>query len=172
MPRPTEPSEPLDERPSRTARRREALDVLAFARQLSELPPARIARLDLPDAVRDEIASVQRTPSHIAHKRQLAHLAKIMRTHDDEDFASARAALANDKGAGARAAAELHGVEALRDRLLGADGDAALTELVVTHPGLDRQHLRALIRQARLEREQAKPPRAYRELFRLLRETR
>ena len=31
------------ERPSRSARKREALDVLTLARQLARLPPARIA---------------------------------------------------------------------------------------------------------------------------------
>ncbi|HJP97138.1 MAG TPA: DUF615 domain-containing protein, partial [Rhodanobacteraceae bacterium] len=104
--RPTDPAASLDnERPSRSARRREALDVLAFARQLSELPPARLDALELPEDVRDELAEVQRTPSHIAHKRQLAHLAKLMRAHDEQDFASARATLANDRTANAREAA-------------------------------------------------------------------
>ena len=161
---------PGDERPSRSARRREALDVLAFARQLSELPPARLARLDLPEAVRDEIAEVQRTPSHIAHKRQLAHLAKLMRAHDEAEFAAARAALARDKATGARETAALHRIEALREQLLGDAADAALTRFIAAQPGLDHQHLRALIRQSRRERETNKPPRAQRELFRLLRD--
>jgi ribosome-associated protein len=158
------------ERTSRSARRREALDVLAFAKQLSELPPARIGKLDLPDDVREELAQVQRTPSHIAHKRQLAHLAKVMRAHEDDEFASARAILDNDRAAGAREAAELHRIEDLRERLLGGDeADAALTDFIAAHPGADRQQLRVLIRQARRERESGKPPRAQRELFRLLR---
>ena len=159
-----------NERPSRSARRREALDVLAFAKQLSELPPARLAKLDLPDDVRDELAEVQRTPSHIAHKRQLAHLAKLMRAHDDETFASARAALANDRSKNARETAALHRAEALREDLLGDNADATLTEFITAHPGIDHQHLRALIRQSRRERETNKPPRAQRELFRFLRE--
>ncbi|HEY3522021.1 MAG TPA: DUF615 domain-containing protein, partial [Rhodanobacteraceae bacterium] len=46
--------------PSRSARRREALDVLAFAKQLVELPPSRVAKLDLPDDVAEEIANVRR----------------------------------------------------------------------------------------------------------------
>lgn len=158
------------ERPSRSARRREALDVLAFARQLSELPPARIAKLQLPDDVREELAEVQRTPSHIAHKRQLAHLAKLMRAHGEEGFAAARAALAHDRATGAREAAELHRIEALREKLLGEEGDAALTDFIAARPQADRQRLRALIRQARRERESGKPPRAQRELFRLLRD--
>jgi len=46
----------------------------------------------------------------------------------------------------------------------------ALTELLAAHPGADRQQLRQLARQARSERAAAKPPHAYRELFRSLRD--
>src|SRR5690348_5549016 len=157
------------EQPSRSARRREALDVLALAKQLVELPPSRVARLDLPDEVAEEIGNVRRITSHIARKRELSYLAKLMRRHDEEAFATARASLANDREAGAREAAATHRLEALRERLLD-EGDAALSELVAAHPDLDRQHLRALIRQARSEREANKPLQAYRELFRILRE--
>lgn len=170
MPRPTEPIPSEGDRPSRSARRREALDVLAFARQLSEQPPARLDKLALPDDIRDELADVQRTPSHIAHKRQLAHLAKLMRAHDESAFAAARAALANDKASSAREAAALHRLEAQRDRLLNG-GDAAFHELVERHPNIDRQHLRSLVRQARVEKiTPNKPPRAYREIFKLLKD--
>jgi ribosome-associated protein len=157
------------EPPSRSARRREALDVLAFAKQLVELPPSRVAKLELPDEVRQEIANVRRITSHIARKRQLGHLAKLMRAQDEETFAAARAALALNREAGAREAAATHRLEALRERLL-AEGDAGLSELIAAHPDLDRQRLRALIRQARSERGAGKPLHAYRELFRLLRE--
>jgi len=156
------------QQPSRSARRREALDVLALARQLVDLPPSRIAKLDLPDEVRDEIPNVRKITSHIARKRQLLYLAKLMRRHGEEAFATARASLANDREAGAREAAATHHLEALRERLL-SEGDVALSELIAVHPDLDRQRLRALIRQARSEREANKPLHAYRELFRILR---
>lgn len=159
-----------DERPSRSARRRDALDVLALARQLSELPPVRLDRLQLPDDVRAAVAAVQRTPSHIAHKRELAHLAKLMRAHDEVEFAPTRAELANDRAANARAVAAMHRAEALRDQLLADDADATLTAFITAHPDVDHQHLRALLRQARRERDATRPPRAQRELFRLLRE--
>ncbi|MGN6313749.1 MAG: ribosome biogenesis factor YjgA [Rhodanobacteraceae bacterium] len=158
-----------DDQPSRSARRREALDVLALAKQLVELPPSRVAKLDLPEDVTEEIGNVRKITSHIARKRQLSYLAKLMRRHDEEAFAAARASLANEREHGAREAAITHHLEALRERLL-SEGDAALSELVIAHPDLDRQHLRALIRQARQEREANKPPHAYRELFRVLRE--
>ncbi|MBS0431314.1 MAG: DUF615 domain-containing protein, partial [Proteobacteria bacterium] len=64
------PSDPVERNPeartSRSARRREALDVLALAKQLVDLPPARAGRLELPDDVREEIANVRGIPSHIA----------------------------------------------------------------------------------------------------------
>jgi len=158
------------ERPSRSERRREALDVLAFAKQLSELPSARLAKLELPDDIREELIEVQRTPSHIAHKRQLAHLAKLMRAHDENEFATARATLVNNRAAGVRETAALHQAESLRESLLGENGDSALTVFIAAHPGIDHQHLRTLIRQSRRERKTSKPPRAQRELFRLLRD--
>ena len=48
--------------------------------------------------------------------------------------------------------------------------DAALTEFVQAHPARDLQQLRALIRNARREQAAGRPPRAFRELFRVLRE--
>ena len=64
----------------------------------------------------------------------------------------------------------MHRLEAIRDRLVDGD-DAALAEVIAEHPQVDRQHLRSLVRQARLERgTPSKPPRAFREIFQLLKE--
>jgi ribosome-associated protein len=64
----------------------------------------------------------------------------------------------------------MHRLEAIRDRLVAGDDDA-LSELIGEYPQVDRQRLRSLLRQARLERETPnKPPRAYREIFQLLKE--
>lgn len=155
--------------PTRTQQRRDALAVLELAGQLVELPPTRLAKLELPEDVRDEIANVRRIASHIARKRQLAFLAKLMRRHDDADFDAVRAALGENRDKQRQQTAAMHRLEALRERLLGEDSDAAISELVGTHPDLDRQRLRALVRQARVEQAAPdKPPRAYRELFQLL----
>jgi len=45
-----------------------------------------------------------------------------------------------------------------------------MTELLAAHPDADRQKLRQLVRNAHEERRRNKPPRAYRELFREVRE--
>lgn len=155
--------------PSRSQQRREALEVLELAKQLSELTPQQVARLPVPDRLIPHIDETRRIPSHGAHKRQLQFLAKQMRREDDETLEAIRDAL-DSSGEAARAeTAMLHRAEAWRERLI-ADGDTALTELLDEHPHADRQRLRQLARNAHEEKLRNKPPHAFRELFRELRE--
>lgn len=153
--------------PTRTQQRREALAVLELAGQLVELPPSRLGKLDLPEDVLREIENTRKITSHIARKRQLGFLAKVMRRHESEVFDGVRAALGENRERQRQETAAMHRLEAMRERLL-ADEESALPELIAAHPQLDRQHLRSLLRQARLEREKNKPPRAYREIFQVL----
>lgn len=154
--------------PTRTQQRRDALAVLAFATQLSEMPPSKLARAELPDDVLRELDSLRKITSHIARKRQLGFLAKVMRRHEDEAFETARALLGENREQQRKETAAMHRVEALRERLL--QDENALQALIDQYPAVDRQHLRSLIRQARLERDSNKPPRAYREMFQLLKQ--
>src|SRR5690606_7042094 len=98
-----------------------------------------------------------------------AFLAKQMRREDDEVLEAIRDALDEKGDAARREVAAMHRVEAWRDRLL-AEGDEALAELIEQYPDADRQGLRQLVRNALEERKRNKPPRAFRELFRQLRE--
>ncbi len=156
--------------PSRSANRREALDILALGEALVALSQAQLARLPVPDELLQHIADTQRIPSHGARKRQLAFLAKQMRRQDDEALDAIRDAMSKDGDAARRDTALLQRVEVLRDGLLGEDGDTAMTMLLAEFPGADRQHLRQLVRNTVDERKRNKPPHAFRELFRQLRE--
>lgn len=155
--------------PSRSQNRREALEVLALGEKLVALTEAQLAKLPVPDSLLPHIREAKRITAHIAHKRQLAFLAKQMRREDDEVLEAIRDALDEDGEAARREVAAMHRVEARRERLL-ADGDAALAQLLDEYPTADRQHLRALVRSALDERRKNKPPRAFRELYRALRE--
>lgn len=156
--------------PSRTQQRRDALAVLALAQQLVDLQPSRLAKLALPDDVRHEIDVTRRMSAHGAKKRQLAFLAKVMRRYDDADFASVRAELGENREKQRQETAAMHRLEAMRDRLIAED-EAALSELINEHPQVDRQHLRSLVRQARIEKDTPnKPLKAYREIFQLLKD--
>lgn len=156
--------------PSRSANRRAALDILELGEQLVALSAAQLARLPIPDEVMPHIRETQRITSYGARKRQLAFLAKQMRRQDDEALDAIRDALGKDGEAARRETAAMHRVEALRDTLLGEDGDAAMTALLDDYPGADRQKLRQLVRNTHEERKRNKPPHAFRELFRELRE--
>jgi ribosome-associated protein len=133
-----------------------------------ELPPSKLARANLPEDVMREIDHLRRITSHIARKRQLGFLAKVMRRHDDEAFEGARTLLGENRDQQRKETAAMHRLESLRERLL--DSDDAFQSLIDQHPDIDRQHLRSLIRQARIERDGNKSPRAYREIFQLLKE--
>ena len=155
--------------PSRTQQRIEALEIRNLAEKLVALPAAQLARLPIPEELMPHIVETQRITSHIAHKRQLQFLAKQMRREEDEVLEAIRDAMDEGGEAARRETALLHQAEQWRDRLL-ADGDDALAALLEEFPTADRQKLRQLVRNATDERAKNKPPRAFRDLFREVRE--
>jgi ribosome-associated protein len=155
--------------PSRTRQRIEALEIRSLAEKLVALPAAQLARLPIPEELMPHIVETQRITSHIAHKRQLQFLAKQMRREEDEVLEAIRDAMDEGGEAARRETALLHQAEQWRDRLL-ADGDDALAALLEEFPTADRQKLRQLVRNATDERAKNKPPRAFRDLFREVRE--
>ena len=155
--------------PRRTQQRIEALEIRNLAEKLVALPAAQLARLPIPEELMPHIVETQRITSHIAHKRQLQFLAKQMRREEDEVLEAIRDAMDEGGEAARRETALLHQAEQWRDRLL-ADGDDALAALLEEFPTADRQKLRQLVRNATDERAKNKPPRAFRDLFREVRE--
>lgn len=162
------PEDAHDDAPSRSQRRRDALAVFDLAERLVALSDAQLAQLPLDDELRDEVEKTRRITRQIARKRQIQYLAKVMRRREDE-LPALRAALDHDREVSRRETAELHRLEEWRDRLTD-EGDEALAELLKRFPSADRQHLRQLARQAKVERHDNRPPHAFRELFRELRE--
>ncbi|NIJ68527.1 ribosome biogenesis factor YjgA [Xanthomonas sp. 60] len=153
---------------SRKQKRNEALDVLALGEKLASLTPAQLARLPVPEDLLPHIAECKRITAHIAHKRQLAFLAKHMRREDEATLDAIREALDANSDTGRREVAMMHRAEDWREKLM-SEGDAALGKLLDEYPQADRQQLRTLVRNAQAERAKNKPPRAYREIFQVLR---
>lgn len=151
--------------PSRSSQRRDALDVLALAKELCSFTATQLARLPLDEELREQIALAQRITSHIAHKRQLQFLAKHMRERDLEPL---REALVLETEARRRGSALHKFLEHWRDRLI-AGGDVALAEFLDAHPEADRQGLRQALAKAR-KVDDPRQPAAARELFRKLRD--
>lgn len=156
----------FDDRPSKSARKRDVEALQDLGAELVKLPRDRLRKMDLPENLLAAVLECQRITSHGALRRQMQYIGKVMRGLDAEPIAEQLAALRGESDA---AKAEFHAVERWRARLL--EKDDALTLWLADHPGADAQHLRQLIRNARKEAEQGKPPKASRELFRVLRDT-
>jgi len=152
-----------DQLVSKTRRKKEMLDLQALGVALVDLPESQIADLQIADQLRDAVLEAKRIKSHEGRRRQLQYIGRLMR---DVDPAPIRAQLDALTGHSAQDAARHRRLESMREKLL-AD-DAALTPYVAEHAGADLQALRTLIRNARREQKEGRPPRAYRELFRLL----
>jgi ribosome-associated protein len=154
------------ERPSKSQRKREMAALQDLGVALVRLSAEQLARIDLPENLRDAIAAARRITVHEGRRRQLQYVGRLMRGVDPEPIARALAAATGDS----RATVELmHRCERWRDRLI--DDDAALTELLRDHPGIDTQPLRATIRAARRERAAGGAPKHARELYRRLHAT-
>jgi ribosome-associated protein len=154
-----------EEKPSKTQRKREMHELQALGARLVELNTEQLAEVGLPDDLREAIEFAQRTTKHEARRRQMQYIGKLMRSVDP---APIREKLKIWDGVSVEHTAQQHRIERWRDRLL--EDESVADELVRAHPGIDARHLRALARKARDERAAGAPPRAYRELFRALRE--
>ena len=150
---------------SKTRKKREMLELQALGAALVELSETLLKALAIDEHLRAAVLDAKRIRSHEAKRRQVQYIGRLMR---DVDPAPIRAALAEIEGGSAQANARHRRLEAWRERLVG--DDEALTAFAAEHPGADLQALRALIRNSRKEQKEGKPPRAYRELFRVLKE--
>ncbi len=159
-----EPEAPLAAPVSKTWRKRQMEDLQELGEALVKLPQSQFEQLALPEDLRAAVADCRRFTKHEARRRQMQFIGRLMRGLDAEPI---RVQLEALHGQNAQATARLHRAERWRERLL-ADDDAA-TELLRDVPGLDSTRLRQLVRSARQEAVLDKPPRASRELFRMLR---
>jgi len=167
-----DPNAPEDEdwddaAPSKSARKREMTARQELGEALCALSPAELARIPIEDeALRAAIDESRRIRHHSALRRHRQFIGKLMRRIDPEPIEQALAGLHEERRAEAN---RFHDLEELRDDLLSR-GDAALEAVLARFPDADRQHLRALQREAVREARAGRPPAASRRLFRYLRE--
>ena len=154
------------ERPSKSELKRQVNELQKLGEQLVDEPRDRVKRVPMPDDVKDAILECQTITNHEGRRRALQFVGKKMRTLDEEEVAVIQRTIEGWKGASKAETAALHALERRREKLL-AD-DKALTQLLEEHPQLDVQQLRTLIRNARKEQAENKPPKAYREIFQIL----
>ncbi len=154
------------DRPSKSQLKREMTALQKLGEILVEAPRDRVKKVPMPEDVLDAILACQQITSHEGRRRQMQYVGKKMRTLEEAEVAVIQKTVDSWRGASKAETAALHAIERQREKLL-AD-DAALTALRDRHPGIDLQQLRTLIRNARKEQAEHKPPKAYREIFQIL----
>lgn len=148
---------------SKTKRKQQMLELQDLGEELVALSKDALKKTPMSDELREAIKEYQRIPTHGAHRRQMQYIGKIMR---NEDTAPIIEKLKQLKGSSTAATALLHRIERYRTEMIAKD--EAITQFLSDFPAVDAQPLRALVRNARKEAEQVKPPKAYRELFQLI----
>jgi len=151
------------DRPSKSQLKRdmEALQELGVA--LVELPKDALKRMPMTEDLSDAVHEARRITDHEGKRRQLQYVGRMMRGLTEAETAALRTALDEYRGVNKAATARLHWVERTREKLLA--NDEALTEFIRQYPAADPQEARTLIRNARREAQQDRPPKYFRELF-------
>ncbi|WP_228975659.1 ribosome biogenesis factor YjgA [Paraburkholderia gardini] len=170
---PMQPAPEVDEngydRPSKSQLKRDMHALQELGEALIALPKDALKRMPMPEALNDAVREARRITDHEGKRRQVQYVGRVMRGLLDAETAALRTALDSYKGINKAETARLHWIERTREKLL-AD-DAALTGFIRQHPAADPQEGRTLIRNARKEQQQARPPRYFRELFQWIKDT-
>ena len=150
---------------SKTQIKNEMNERQALGMQLTKLAPDTLKKIGLSEELLEAVLFYKKITANGALKRQAQFIGRLMRDTDPEPI---QAYLNKLKGDNAEHNAAMQRLELLRERLV--ESDDALTELISNKPELPISELRTLIRNARREKEQNKPPKAFRELFQLLKQ--
>ena len=156
------------DRPSKTRLKQVSHELQELGEAAAALPDARLAALPIPESLFDAIRAYNKTRTHEGKRRQMQYIGKLMRRDDIEPI---REAVTNMQLGRAQDSLALHRAERWRAELI-AD-DEAVTRWTATHAQTDVQQLRSLIRAARkdaLLAPEKRSSRAYRELFRFIRD--
>ena len=156
------------ERPSKSQRKREMLALQKVGEQLVNESSDRIKRVSMPENLRDAIFECQRIKNYEGRRRQLQFIGKIMRSLDEKTLSIINQTIESWEGLSKADTVLMHALENQREKLLSQE--TALTEFLHKYPQTNVQQLRTLIRNAKKERAENKPPKAYREIYRLLKQ--
>ena len=154
---------PAGEGPSKSQRKRDMLALQQIGESLLPLADERLERLPISPELIDAVRIAREIRAHEGRRRQLQYIGRLMR---DVDADALRAALADETREHRVATAVMHAAERWRERIV-AD-DQVLRNWLDQYPDT-RESVEPLVPRARRELAAGGPGRAYRELFRKLR---
>jgi ribosome-associated protein len=149
-----------DEFISKTRRKKRMHEVQALGVALTKLAPEQLARIDLPESLREAVLDAMRLTKHEAIRRQAQYIGRIMRDMDVAPIASQLSAM---HAPSHRQTALFHLAERWRTEIL-AD-PATIRRFAQEFPGADEAALHDLADAANAERAAERAPKHFRELF-------
>jgi len=162
----TEINEEDDNWVSKTQRKKNCDDILHLGEKMIALNQEELAQITMDDELRRAIEDAQRISSHSALKRQKHFIAKVMRGLADETLKSQVERVLHKHDI---YNADFKRMEKWRDAII-ENGDGGINSFLEQYPQADRHHLRQLVRNAAKEKKNNKPPAAYRQIFKYIRE--
>lgn len=151
---------------SKTRRKKDCDAMQEIGERMIALNSDELSQIDMDDELRRAIEEAQRIKSHGALKRQKQYIGKIMRSMDSDSLEQQLDRLLHRHDLHN---AEFKRMEKWRESML-ENGDSAINEFIEQYPLADRHHLRQLVRNADREKKANKPPSAYRQIFKYIRE--
>ncbi|MFN7835077.1 MAG: ribosome biogenesis factor YjgA [Burkholderiaceae bacterium] len=156
-------TEDTPEKPSKSELKRRMTALQKIGEQLADMPLDKAKRSPASERLLAAITEYHRSRSHEGRRRQRQYIGKLMR---DEDGDALEAWITGESLEQKLAVTHMHTAEHWRDQLLQTPG--SLNDFIAQYPVPSAPELHQLIRTARLEKEKNKPPRAARELYRLV----
>ena len=153
--------------PSKSQLKRDAHRSQNLGVELLNLNPEQLAQIPLSDRMLGAIEEHSRHKKHGAIRRHEQLMGKYMRSEDIEAIEEALDKLKEQSDRNVRLG---HLIEKWRDDLIAGD-QGMLARFVEQYPSCERQQLSQLLRSAKKEQSQQKPPVSARKLFRLIRDT-
>lgn len=171
-PKPQDRDEESDFGPSKTQIKNAMLELQDLGESLLELPDEQLDQLIADEGpLRDALREMRRITSHGARRRHASFVGKLLRDVDTEPLRKAIVVWHAHKARDVRALRE---IEQWREKIIGSE--AGWAEWAKRYPASDSKQTRALVREARQDREMSKVSgasgngRAFREMFKLIRE--
>ena len=148
---------------SKTRRKKDATALQDVGAALVKLSREQLARIQMPETLREAVMECQRFNKHEARRRQMQYIGKLMRNMDCAPIVDQLTAL---EAPSKKQTALFHVAEKWRDELL-AD-PAAIERFAREFPHADSKRVRALMEAALAERAGKRAPKHARELFHAL----
>ena len=150
---------------SKTELKKDSKKIQQFGRKISELTLNNIEAFKFPVNIYEATVDLKDLKSNSAKKRQVQYLGKLLR---EIDLTDAFIIMKQLKVSSQKEIQRNHIIEDWRDKLL--NNNESITEFVDLYPNINRQSLRQTILNAQKEKNNNKPPKYSKQLFKFIKD--